>query len=299
MIGNKYNGYSQDGRRLYCKGGDGGAGAAREQEDARQRRIQAAVNKINGIFDSRPMTNGVNAATSFDPSKTYYDADGNVFALPDLPNFPDLSNGMEADLRGQLDAKRMAQVNEMIGSGQLFTGVETTTPATTRQQLYDDQKTAVFDINKRDIDKQYGDAERAARFGLARSGLSGGSEDIDVNAKLQDKTNEGLMKATGIADSAAADLKMADERQRQGLISMAQSGIDTGTAQQSALRALDATAQTAAGNRQAATIGGLFDDLGKAYVINQGIAGTRSGNIPGNQWYGVSAPQQTYSGTTR
>lgn len=195
---------------------------AREMEDARQARIKAAVDMINGVFD---------------------------------------------------------------------------TPE--RGQLYDTQKQAVFDINKRDIDKQYSDAEKQVRFGLARNGLLGGSEDVDANAKLQTTNNEGLIKAGGIADQSAADLKVADERTRQSLLTMAQSGIDTGTAQQSALRGLDATAQTAAANRAGATIGDLFGNLGKAYATNQTVAGLRSG-LAGNgtqQTGVVASPYRTYAGT--
>lgn len=220
-IPNEFNGYNADGRRLYFKGGDGGAGAARQQEEDRQARIRAATETVNGVFNS--------------------------------------SN---------------------------------------RDALYGSHKQAVYDLNATDVNKQYEEAERQNRFGLARNGLLGGSTDVDSNAQLQEKTNEGLMKATGVADQAAANLKTADERTRQGLISMAQSGIDTGTAQTMALRNLDATAQSASAQRQGASIGGLFNDLSQAYLMRSALAGQRAGAAPGQQqWSGVSAPQQTYAGT--
>lgn len=296
LIRNEHNGYSGDGRRTYFKGGDGGAADARAQEEDRQARINSATKRINSIFDSNSFTSGVNAATSFDPNRTYYDVEGNQAALPQTMTRKENLGGEQADeYEVILD---MAAINKKIASGQLFTGVKTTGPTTSRQVLYDDQKKAVYDINKRDVEKQYQEAERQNRFGLARAGLLGGSTDIDSNAQLQEKTNEGLMKATGIADQAASDLKLADERSRQGLISMAQSGIDTGTAQSMALRNLDATAQSAQAGRQGATVGGLFNDLSQAYLMRQAAAGQRAGSMPGQQqWYGVSAPQQTYVGT--
>lgn len=97
------------------------------------------------------------------------------------------------------------------------------------------------------VNRQYGDAEKANRFGLARNGLMGGSADVDSNARLQEMTNEGLVKAGGIADNAASALRTADESARQSLISMAQSGIDTGTAQQMAQQQLESTSQRGAG----------------------------------------------------
>lgn len=169
-----------------------------------------------------------------------------------------------------------------------------------RSTMYNDQRDAVFNINKTALDRQFGEAERQNRFGLARAGLLGGSTDVDSNALLQQKSNEGLMQASSAADQSAADLKTADERTRQNLVSMAQSGLDTGTAQQMALHGLDANAQTASANRQATSIGNLFGDLGQAYLLNKAGTGTQAGmanyaqmfpNMPG------SLQQSTRTGT--
>ena len=187
---------------------------------------------------------------------------------------------------------------ELIKAGKLFTGTKDIAPSP-RNQLYDEQKSAVDDINKRDIDKQFAIAERGNRFGLARAGLMGGSADVDSNAMLQDRTNDGLIRAGGLGDAAAAELKAADERSRQGLISLAQSGIETGTAEGLALRGLDASAQNAQGARTGATIGNLFDDLGGAYLFSQIAKGQQTGaNMYGQQGSGVSNPRTTYSGTS-
>ena len=135
---------------------------------------------------------------------------------------------------------------------------------------------SVYAINEKDVNDQYADAERANRFGLARNGLMGGSADIDSNARLQDITNKGLLQAGGIADSAAAKLRAQDESARQSLISMAQSGIDTGTAQQMAIESLNTTAQQAQGERAGATVGDLFGSLGQAYLRYNKIANGNS-----------------------
>lgn len=313
MIPNKFNGYGADGRRQYHKGGDGGAGEARRQEEERQARINAAVAEINRIFNGGPSKRGVGAVggiNTADRNKTYYDQHGNPVNLvgyvpPDtvVEEREKLDAGgippMSADLklRGMKNTPEHKRIQSMIEAGQLYSGIEEVAGTGGRQQLYEQQKAAVYDINKRDVERQYQEAERDTRFGLARSGLLGGSEDVDANARLQELNNEGLMKATGIADQAAADLKTADERSRQSLISMAQSGIDTGTAQSMALRNLDATAQSAAGARQGASIGNLFGDLGQAYLLRQQRAGMQAGAGSGYQQYGVSSPQQTYSGS--
>lgn len=170
-----------------------------------------------------------------------------------------------------------------------------------RDKLYQDQKTAVYDLNKKDVERQALEAERANRFGLARSGLAGGSVDVDANAELNRRTNEGLIRAAGIADQSAADLKVADERTRSNLISMAQSGIDTGSAATMALNGLSANADSVASQRNGATVGNLFNDMAQAYLYNQQQAGRNSvaGGVPGaQQWYGVSSPTTTYGGKT-
>lgn len=303
QIPNEFNGYRADGRRLYFKGGDGGAGDARAQEEQRQSRITSATQRINAIFDGTGYNKGNNVATAYNPGQTYYDADGNqvAFGKTKVLKSPDMLADMEG--RGTDNQYETVDdinaINKQIASGQLYTGRQAISPTTSRQSLYDDQKKAVYDINAHDVNKQYQEAERQNRFGLARNGLLGGSTDIDSNAQLQEKTNEGLMKATGIADQAAADLKTTDERARQSLISMAQSGVDTGTAQTMALRNLDANAQSAQAQRQGASIGGLFGDLSQAYLLRQAGIGQKAGAAPGQQWYGVSAPQQTYSGQTQ
>ena len=277
-IPNKFNGYSTDGIRHYRKGGDGGAGAAQQQERERQARIEAAVSTINGVFDGSPTRKGVGAASSLEQGKKYYLADGSEYVAP---------SGMLGNLVR----------DTAFRSGSLFTGVEETPGTGGRQALYDDQKKAVFDINALDVNKQYAEAERQNRFGLARSGLAGGSADVDSNAELQERTNKGLIQATGLGDSAASDLKLADERSRQSLIGMAQSGIDTGTAQTMALNNLNATQQSAAGDRAGASIGGLFGDMSQAYLMNQMRSGQMEGKQFGTSSYGAANTRGGDSGS--
>ena len=293
-------------------GGDGGAGAAQQQEADRQARIKSSVSAINSIFNGQPVTTGAGRATSFDPNSTYYDENGNKYIAPTRTVSENVGGiqygGNSADdgpayyVGGQNVDKSvvdMDAVSKMISDGKLFTGMQTTAPmGANRQALYDEQKQAVTDLNKREVDRQYTQAERENRFGLARAGLLGGSADVDSNAELQRRTNTGLIQSVAAGDAAAADLRTQDERTRQSLISMAQSGIDTGTAQQTALAGLNANSQAAAGARGGATVGNLFDNLGTAYLQNQTNQGMMMGGLPGQQWYGVSAPQQTYGGNT-
>lgn len=256
--------------------GGSGKGAARQQqqqEQDRQNRIKAATERINTLFNG-------GTSSLFDP-EAY------------LKENPDVA----ADSYwGSVPQMHYQQFGQREGRAAPMSTV--TVDPNARQELYDEQKSAVFDINKRDIDQQYAEAERANRFGLARSGLLGGSADVDSNALLQRKTNDGLIKAGGIADGAAADLRMQDERSRQNLINMAQSGIDTGTVTNMALNDMSANSQAAQSARTGATIGSLFGDLGQAYLFNQMRNGQNAGMAMYNQGFpGGMNPRSGDSGS--
>jgi hypothetical protein len=203
---NKHSGYSSDGRRLYHKGGDGGAGQMRADEAARQAKIQAAVDAVNGTFS------GANRAA-----------------------------------------------------------------------MYTDIGGATRDVATRDLDKQFTQASKQNLFGLARSGLLGGSVDAEASGDLQQRYGEGKIKAEQAGVGAASDLQSTDERTRQNLISLAQSGIDTGTAAQLAAGQMSAAAQAAQANSGSASVGRLFDDLGQAYLTNTNLRARYPNGLPAQQ----------------
>lgn len=294
IIPNKHNGYSPDGRRLYFKGGSSSAAKeANRMEQERQARITASINAINDIFDPKAYKQGTNAATAFDPNKTYYNKDGSVFdgrlrAVTGHGMFADaIANTTAFGGNKKLD---MDKINNAIANGELYTGFETVQPENTREKLYDEQQQAVYDLNAKAVKDQYGDAERANRFALARNGLLGGSSNIESNALLQEKNNEGLIQAQALGQQSASALRTSDEQAKQSLIATAQSGIDTGTAQQMAAAQLNSNAQSALGQRGGATIGSLFDNLGQAYLTRQLLQASNNGyNLYNNQYGNSSA----------
>lgn len=261
------------------KGGGGGDGGAGQREAERQARIKAATEEINNIFNNKVKQ-----------TRTIYkDPNGNAITKDQYDLFSALPNGSDGLINW--DGLKPTATNEdywIDGD-----------PANSRETMYAGQKAAVYDLNKKEVDRQAVEAERTNRFGLARTGLLGSSVDVDSNQELDRRTNEGLMRAGGIADQSAADFRVADERTRSNLISMAQSGIDTGTAAQMALGGLKANADSVAQARAGSTVGSLFNDLSQAYLMNQVNAGRAAGTQVGGQWYGVSNPRQTTQGTVQ
>ncbi len=325
MIFSKHSGYTFDGRRLCHKGGSSGTQEMRQMEEDRQKRVQAAVDTINDIFDPQPYARGVNAATTFDPTRTYYNADGS----PLQPSAETLSlspgskgatttptptptknvywqRGDYANSRGRQHSPvedvfyrlKYGSALDALANGQLYTGVETVTPQNPREKLYDEQKQAVYDINAKAVGDQYEDAERTNRFGLARNGLLGGSTDVDSNARLQERTNKGLVQAQALGEQEAGKLRTADEQSKASLIAMAQSGIDTGTAQQMAAQQLASNAQTALGARAGSTLDNLFSNMGQAYLSNKlGQAVQNGYNLYGNQYGHSLNTNKQYQGS--
>ena len=233
------------------KGGGGGDGGARQMEEERQARINAAVSQINNIFNNK-----------VPEQRTRYKGPSRTIS-------EDEYKAMVASEQKMLPQFNMSQrLTSQMYRPETYTEFVDGDPANSREQMYTNQRQAVYDLNTRDVNRQAADAERLNRFALARNGLLGGSADVDSGFEINRMTNEGLMKAGGIADQAAADLRMSDERTRGNLISMAQSGIDTGTAQQMALSGLAANAEAAKSSAAAATVGDLFSGLSGAYMGN-------------------------------
>ena len=265
-------------------GGGGGDGGAQAREDARQARIAAATEEINRIFNNQVKKTGTHyvndagqviSAEDYNAKKAAYDTEVAAAKKNRNPNPFSMFNmfgefgfgddsGSGTGITAEDPSQYQAQNYEYWADGD---------PANSRSKMYNEQKSAVYDLNKAEVDRQAQVAERTNRFGLARTGLIGGSADVDSNAELNRRTNEGLIRAGGIADQSAADLKLQDEKTRSNLVSMAQSGIDTGTAAQMALNGLSVNADQAAAQRNGATIGSLFGDLSQAYLANQQAGG--------------------------
>lgn len=240
-------------------GGGGGGDEARQMEAERQERIRAATDEINAIFNNK-----VKKTT--------------LVQEPGYARF------------GGLNMEFPAQYETTWEDGD---------PANSRDKMYADQRSAMYDLNKTEVDRQAAEAERTNRFGLARTGLAGGSADIDAASELNRRTNEGLMRAGGIADQSAADMRLADERTRSSLISMAQSGIDTGTAATMALNGLKSNAESATAQRAGSSVGSLFDDLSQAYLANQVNAGRTSAINRYGSGYSSLNPRTGSSGTVQ
>lgn len=109
------------------------------------------------------------------------------------------------------------------------------------------------------LKKQQGEATRQLKFSTARSGLSGGSQDVDSKRTLGEEFTKGVLEAENRSQAALGDLKAQDEASRLNLIQMAQQGLG---ATDAAARAGAMIQSNAASARDASTVKGLGDVFG-------------------------------------
>jgi hypothetical protein len=104
--------------------------------------------------------------------------------------------------------------------------------------------------------------------------------DAESGGELSTLYGEGRLKAEQQGVGAAADLRASDEKTRSNLISLAQSGLDTGTAASMAAGQMAAAADAAKANANAATVGDTFGNLSQAYLTNKVLQARYPNGLP-------------------
>jgi hypothetical protein len=127
-----------------------------------------------------------------------------------------------------------------------------------RQADIDDFVNATRQFYQQDLDKQKANADRSLKFALAKSGLTGGSEQVDQQEQLGEAYAKGQLQAEQKALGAGANLQDADEQARQRLIALATSGLDSTNAGMESAQALQTDLQSARAGVDANALGDVF-----------------------------------------
>jgi hypothetical protein len=207
--------------RTLHKGGGGGDGGAAARAAAEKERVAAGIQAINEVF-------------------------GNTKATPNAIDKAAYTTQAGYDAAVAAEQARVDKLNSA---------------AQQREQLY---STVAEDAKKKallDIERERAITERELNFALARNGLSGGSRDVDANKDVLDTAQQGILKASEIGLATANDARSNDERTRVNLINSIQSGLDSGSAIQSAYTGMANNANLARDNASAASLNGFFDTL--------------------------------------
>lgn len=164
-----------------------------------------------------------------------------------------------------------------------------------REQEYQELHDAVYDYQKDALDQNRDDALRKLSFALARTGLFGGSEDVDQNTQMQQDYDKGILNIGNLADAKAADMRTADEKTRLNILSNIQAGMDAGSATSAALNAMQLNADNAKASADADVLSNLFDR--SAYLYNQANGNGSALNAQQKYNLGAYSPVVSFDGT--
>jgi len=227
------------------------------------------------------MSNSSSAAKTLDPLDHYgYTAERNKEQLAkeeaERQRQLDEANRAEEARRAAEEQRRFNAINSV---NSLYDSAE-------RQQGYDAVRDSSLKFAMEEISRNKAEAERAARFGLARSGLYGGSADLSTNNDISDSYSRSIIQANQLADNKVANLRSSDEAMRADLISRINAGLDVDSAISTANQSMMNYRNEALSAPQSALLNNLF-----AGIAN-GFSGYQYGKAAANPYgaIGESSP---------
>ncbi len=236
-------------------GGDGGAAERKAKEDAR---IAAATNKINivlGQENAKPLGVDKEAFTT------------RVSAIDNHGGRWTTRNNRKASTtfnQAGYEAAVAQAASDAASSQNAFAE---------RLKLYDKAGTDAKTKAMIDLDKEHGVVERGTNFDIARSGLTGGSRDIDANREVLDTYQQGVLKAGTMADQVKNSMRSADDKTRVGLIDSIRTGLDQGSAVNQAYDSMRNNANQATAEANNVSLAGFFDRLNNANQVRKQLNG--------------------------
>ena len=164
------------------------------------------------------------------------------------------NNNAQRDAQREEDRRRAEITRNTQQANAVFDSPE-------RQAQYDDFYGATRELGMQDLDKQKSNADRQAKFALARSGQTGGSRARDVGTSLGEDYIKGLLTVDQRALAGKSDLMAADNASRQNVLSMVMSGMDLTTANSNAASALRSNLESGKATRLDGGLGDLFGEV--------------------------------------
>ncbi len=181
-------------------------------------------------------------------------------------------------------AEEAAQRNEAERRSQISgttTRINQIFDAPARQVQYSDFVNALRERLVGSLNKQKRVADLKSKFAIARSGLAGGSRDVDTKRALGETYAENLLGAEDKAQGALSDLKGRDAAARTSLVGLASGGLDATTAASRAISSMQSNTSAARDNALASGLSDTFGGFSDAYRRQQEAQAFRRGrNTP-------------------
>jgi hypothetical protein len=182
------------------------------------------------------------------------------------------SKGSGGDPYAQARADEEARRKEIHDAQKRIEGIFSSPQ---RQQQYADFVAANRDLLFSELDRTRDVNARELKFALARSGLSGGSTDIDQNRNLAETYLRGIGQAETKAQRAGAELQASDQQAKQQLFSQLLAGADVSTSVQNAAQMMRTNIGAAREEGYFGAFDKLFGDYGQIYKQSKEAAGER------------------------
>lgn len=174
-----------------------------------------------------------------------------------------------------------AQKNADIAN--TITGINAKFDDPSRTAQYDKLAADTTAKYTQDVNEQETKTARKLKFAQARSGQIGSSTQAYQGKMLGQDYAKAIIDASQRGQQASSQLRSADESTRSNLISMAQSGLDAGTAENRATGSLYNNLLNSQSQSTAQSLGDAFGDLGSVYQNSQDQKAARAGQLYGYQ----------------
>jgi hypothetical protein len=129
------------------------------------------------------------------------------------------------------------------------------------------------------VNEQEATNARNLQFAEARSGLTGGSANVDANTQLAKDYTKGLLQASQTAQSGKAALQQSDINSKNNLISLAETGANIGAIPGQVASAQRASLGAAQNYGNANALGNIFAGTAGIYQTEQNAAANRRAQV--------------------
>jgi len=137
-----------------------------------------------------------------------------------------------------------------------------------------------------DLDRKKADTDRNLKFSLARSRLSKGSVDVDLNSRLADDFLRGIFEVERRAKTAGSTLRSQDALSKSGLFSQILGGLDSTLAADQANSALSQNVNQTRNSALQQGVGNFFGDFTDIFKSNKLASIDRRAAFDFNTLYG-------------
>jgi hypothetical protein len=179
------------------------------------------------------------------------------------------TNNSAANAATAADAARQQQIQQSISQ------INNAYSSPQRQAQYDAYGKNLNDYYTGQVNEQEATNARNLKFATARSGLTGGSANVDSNTQLQKDYSKGLLQASQTAQGGKAALEQSDINAKNQLTGLAQQGNYLGVLPQQIATAQSASIGAAQNYGNANSLGNLFANTAGIYQNEATAAANR------------------------